>query len=167
MLSSAEVMPWKGNGALLFPPSALKHKWLDWLMRIKGGRETTWNCSWHSLWAKRGSERYHTGTMPLAPILSFVRTQALWVKDLLCFQQGSFKRTMSHWTIWRWAIGKRRLQFYDRPENGAWKAWLHSPTGSFWHHLSGLKLNKVGCHSETTVSNILVGLKDLQEHKVK
>lgn len=29
-VANAEVKPRKGNGALLFPPSALKHKWLHW-----------------------------------------------------------------------------------------------------------------------------------------
>lgn len=30
LVATTEVMPWKGNGALLFPLSTLKHKWLHW-----------------------------------------------------------------------------------------------------------------------------------------
>lgn len=30
MVATTEVMPWKGNGALLFPLSTSKHKWLHW-----------------------------------------------------------------------------------------------------------------------------------------
>lgn len=30
LVATTEVMPWKGNGALLFPLSTLKHKWLRW-----------------------------------------------------------------------------------------------------------------------------------------
>lgn len=35
MVATTEVMPWKGNGALLFPLSTLKHKWLHWTICLR------------------------------------------------------------------------------------------------------------------------------------
>lgn len=135
MVATAEVMLWKENGALLFPLSTLKHKWLRWLICPKDpGCEDQRQAADHLelllavdlvCRGRRRSGKRSRSTVPLIPILIFVRTLALWVRILPYFQCVFSKLSVSHLNLWRWVIGEKRPQFKDKSENSACKSLLH------------------------------------------
>lgn len=94
----------------------------------------------------RGAGKRNRSTAPLIPILIFVRTQALWVKKLICSQCDFPKHSLSHSNIWRWVIWEKRLKFKDKFWE-LWKAWYHWSLALLWHNLSRLGVNRVCCHS--------------------
>lgn len=114
-----------------------------WLVRIKGSLKTTWNFSWQQTCPVEGWEALGKGcrsTVPPILILIFVRTQALWLRKLLCIQCDFSKRSVSHSNTYEdeW-LGRGYSS-----ENSAWKAWLHPCFRSmalFWHNTSRLRLN--------------------------
>lgn len=100
----------------------------------------------------RGAGKRTRSTAPLIPILIFVRTLALWVRNLICSQCDFSKHSVSHSNIWRWVIGQKRLKFKDSFSELR-KDLFHLLTLTQW-----LGLNRACCYNQTISFSILVGL---------